>query len=38
MQEQALMGGYLIDFGGIVISLLAKIKQTMRKLGISLSL
>ena len=36
--KQVLIGGYLIDWGVILLTLIAKIKQTMHKLGISLSL
>ena len=36
--KQVFIGGYLINLGVIVMSLIAKIKQTMHKLGISLSL
>ena len=33
--KQVLIGGYVIDLGVIVMSVIAKIKPTMHKLGIS---
>ena len=36
--KQVLIGGYLIDWGVMVMSLIAKIKQTVLKLGIFLTL
>ena len=36
--KQVLIWGYLIDWGVMVMSLIAKIEQTVLKLGISLTL